>query len=73
MNISESIVAELEPKILTGNSRFSSDKFINMKRRSNGKCVKVMIFEVTKLKCFKDRRKIQLCFQLAIYCKLLFR
>lgn len=62
MNISESIAAEREPKMLIGNSRFSREKIINVKRRYTEKCVKVMSFEVTKLKCFRDRRKIQLCF-----------
>lgn len=32
MNISETIVAELKPKILTGNKGFSSDKCINFKK-----------------------------------------
>lgn len=74
MNVSEVVVAEPGLKILTANSRFSSDKIIHTKRKLKLKmCRGYMILEVevTKLKCFKNR-KIQLCFQLAIYCKLLF-
>lgn len=41
MNISERVVAEIELKISTGDSGFSSDKMVFLERRQSGECLKV--------------------------------